>query len=186
MAGTDFLQNQNGNNSTTTQLGGGGASVNSLQGNSDLGSWSNNSERNIRFEYKPLEDILNKESFRYSSIPSPDFNKSTIVNAYHGYYNVKNERNAVIFYVEGRPLDSDKGRELMKKSFVKVKDVLKNDYKPDTATIITDNGKGEGDHTSERHIDHCMLTGVDMIIDQNEGGIILRFTFQGLLRRDSD
>lgn len=185
MAGTALLQNQN-NSATASPSAGGISSINSLGGHSELGSWSDNSSRNIRFEYEPLDDILNKESFRYTSIPSPDFNKSTTVNAYHGYYNVKNERNAVIFYVEGKPLDSEKGKELIRKSFVKVKDVLKDNYKPKTATITTDNGKGDGDHTSERHIDHCMLTGVDMIIDQNEGGIFLRFTFQGLLRRDSD
>lgn len=184
MPAPDFLQNQNSSTSAASTVGS-SPSVNSPQGNSDLGSWSVNSSRNIQFKYEHLDDILTKESFRYTSIPSPDFNKSAVVNAYHGNYNAKNEKNAVIFCVEGRPLDSDKGREVMKKSFIKVKDVLKNNYKPATATIVTDSGKGDGKHTSERYVDHCMLTGVDMVIDQNEGMIVLRFTFQGLLRRDS-
>lgn len=156
-------------------------SVNSTQASSDIGGWNNNSARNIRFKYRPLDDIVSKESFRYTSIPLPDFEKATTVSAYDGNYNAKNERNAVKFAIEGRPLDSREGKHLIKKSFEKVKEVLKKDYKPDTATITTDNGKG--DHTGEKHVDDCILTGVDMIIDQKQGEIVLRYIFQGLLKK---
>lgn len=155
--------------------------VNSIQSSSDVGGWNNNSARNIRFKYKPLDDIITKESFRYTSIPMPDFEKATTVSAYNGNYNAKNERNAVTFAIEGRPLDTKEGKELIKKSFEKVKQVLKKDYKPDTATITTENGKGG--HTGEKHVDDCILTGVDMVIDQNQGEIVLRFYFTGLLKR---
>lgn len=157
------------------------SSVNSIQGTNDVGGWSNNSARNIRFKYKPLEDIITKESFRYTSIPLPDFEKATTVTAYNGNYNAKNERNAVTFAIEGRPLDSKEGKDLIKKSFEKVKEVLKKGYKPDTATITTEDGKGG--HTGERHVDDCILTGVDMVIDQNQGEIVLRYYFTGLLKR---
>jgi hypothetical protein len=156
-------------------------SVNSIQGSNDVGGWTNNSVQNIRFKYEPLDDIITKESFRYTSIPLPDFEKATTVSAYNGNYNAKNEKNAVTFAIEGRPLDSKDGKELIKKSFERVKEVLKKDYKPATATITTENGKGG--ETGVKHVDDCILTGVDMVIDQQQGEIILRFIFQGLLKR---
>lgn len=147
----------------------------------DSNSWDRHSSRNVEFKYPPLNQYVSSESFKYMSIPLPNHDKATTIMAYDKKYNVKNEMNAISFSVEGRPCDTSDGKTLVSKSFQLIKDVLKKGYSPDTAVIILKNGS-DGTVIQESHIHKCILTGVNLDID--EEGIKLRYDLLGLLEND--
>ena len=143
--------------------------------------WNQGSGKDITIKYKFLDDIVNSKSMRYTMIPLPDYHRSAVIESYGTYYNAKQEKNVVVFYVEGRPCDTKDGKKLISKSFEMIKDVFKSAFQPETATIMYKNKEGKKEQ--ERHIDKCTITGVDLYISSETKQVVIRYTMQGILEK---
>lgn len=143
--------------------------------------WNKGSGKDITIKYKFLDDIVNAQSMRYTMIPLPDFHRSTLVESYGNFYNARQEKNVVVFYVEGRPCDTKEGKKLISQSFEMVKDVLKSAYQPETATIMFKNKEGQKEQ--ERHIDKCVITAAEIFISSDSKQVVMRYTLQGILEK---
>lgn len=158
------------------------SNASSSQSSGDLKTWSGGSSRNVEFKYKPLDEHLDTKSFRYTFVSIPDRNKANSATAYNKQYNLKDEMSAILFSIEGKPCDSRQGKKLVKKSFELVKEVMKKDYKPDTAIIHLKNSNNSLEVEQEVHIHKCVLVSVDLVIVNEE--ILLRYNLIGLIEKD--
>jgi hypothetical protein len=162
------------------QYTGAGSSVTSSK-DTFTTTWTEGSGKDITIKYKFLDDIVNATSMRYTMIPLPDFHRSEIVESYGSFYNARQEKNVVTFYVEGRPCDTKDGKKLISSSFALVRDVYKSAYQPETATIMYKNKEGQKEQ--ERHIDKCVIIGVDLHISSDSKQVVVRYTMQGILEK---
>jgi hypothetical protein len=146
--------------------------------------WDSGSSQHMSLKYKPLDEIVNHKSLKYTFIPLPDHERAQTVESYNKFYNAKSEKNATVFYVEGRPCDTPEGKKLVSKLFNLAQEVFKKNYKPSEAVIVF-HGK-EGAAEQERHIRDCVITDVGLLISNKQNQITVRITMQGILEGDDD
>lgn len=146
-------------------------------------NWQHPTTHNIHIDFEPLNKYVNEKSMRYTSIFIPYYEKSSVYQAYGKLYNSKNEKNAVAFVVEGRPYDSDEGKELVCKTFEElVHEPLSWNHEPKDATITY----FEKDDTPAiiREIHKCIITGAEIYILPQDNMVVLRFMLLGLMEKD--
>ncbi len=143
-------------------------------------------QRDLTFDYKPLNEVLTKEAFAYTGIAIPELTRSRVVEVHSIsakgplFFHENDPRPIVSFKVEGHPYENEEGKKAIKKAFTLVQDVLKKDYKPEVA-IIYQTGKGE-QKGEERQIHDCLITGMELNLGKKET-VKLVFHLLGLLHR---
>lgn len=143
--------------------------------------------RDLTFDYKPLNDILTKDAFVFTGVPLPDMTRSRVVEVHSFsakgpiYFHENDPRPVVELKVEGNPYDTEAGKKVIKESVELVRAVLKKEYKPAVATIVQ-LSKDREEKNEERQIHDCVITGVEMVLDKKEP-IKLVFYLLGLLHR---
>lgn len=144
--------------------------------------WQHASTQSVHIDYEPLNSRVSKESMRYTCIPIPYYQRSTVSQSYNLYYNSRNEKNIVSFIVEGRPCDTKEGKNLLHQTFDEIiREPLSAKHEPKTATIIYYDKEGVPKITRELH--KCIITDVGLFVSHQERIILLKFTIQGLMEQ---